>query len=319
MRPAKMIVWLLLVISMFGNVVLVVKFRSRRPIIKINGDSISKKDIDDYLEQVYGPNVKALLIERILIQAEAQKQNVWPTSVEVTETYDQKKEYDWQFARRVSLNPWVESEEKSSIQFDIARQRLLAKEVPVDDAMLRVEYEQNKPVYDAPSKARCNLALLFKKAPLNDVKAMLEKTSPVVGPDEIARSFAGQIVFLGEKGVFTILQPYGVKPATSQFQEVFNMKPGDVREFPAEELRNMGAQTIMLRMKEIIPGKSADINDPKVREKLRIAAALRRSKPWQEYLVRLWSAATFESVEPSDRAYIEQVLSPDRAAAQTPK
>ena len=148
---------------------------------------------------------------------------------------------------------------------------------------------------------------------------MMEKNSPQVGPDEIGRSFAGQVVFLGDKGVFTILQPFGLKPTMPQFGEVFQMKPGEVKEFPAEELRQMGAQTILMRMIEIIPGKPADINDPKTREKLRLAAALRRGKPWQEYLVKLWGPAMFESVEPGDRAYIEQVFFPDRAAAQTPK
>jgi hypothetical protein len=319
MRPAKLIIGFLLLVSLAGNVILYVKFRSRRPVIKVNGDVIAKKDITDYLEQQAGPNVKALLVERLLIQRDAQKQNLWPTEAEVNDTYSQKKELDWQFARRVNTNPWVEIEEKNVIQYDMARQRLLAKESPVDDAQMTEEYNQNKAVYDTPSKAKVHLAVLFKKAPLNDVRSMMEKNSPQVAPSEMTRSFAGQVVFLGDRDVFTVVQPFGQKPVTSQFQDVFNMKPGEVREFPAEELRSLGAQTILVRMVEIVPGKAADLNDPKVREKLRIAASLRRSKPWQEYLVKLWGGATFESVEPADRNYIELVFFPDRAAAQTPK
>ena len=317
MRPAKLIFGFLLFVSLVINVVLYVKFRSRRPIIKVNGENISKKDVDDYLEQ-QNPNVKAIMVERVLVKSEAVKQGIWPTEQEITDTYNEKKETDWQFARKVNTNPWMEAEEKSAIQYDLARHRLLTKDVQVDDAMLKDEYDIYKGDYDTPDKARLHLALLFRKAPVADVKAMLEKV-PQQAPADIARAFPGQVVFLGDKDVFTIKRVFGKSAPSPQLEALFSLKPGEVKEFPAEELKALGAQTILARMVEVVPGKAADFNDPKTHEKLRMAASLRRGKPWQEKMSMLWNNADFWSEDPSDKGNVEMMFFPDRAAAATPK
>ncbi|GDX40259.1 hypothetical protein LBMAG21_05510 [Armatimonadota bacterium] len=317
MRPAKLIFGFLLFVSLVVNVVLYVKFRSRRPILKVNGESITKKDVNDYLEQK-NPNIKAVMVERVLVKSEAVKQGVWPAEQEIIDIYNEKKELDWQFARRVNTNPWMVAEEKSTIQYDLARQRLLTKDVQVDDAMLEEEYNIYKAAYDTPDKARLHLTLLFRKAPIADVRSMLEKV-PQQAPADIARAFPGQVVFLGDKDVFTVTRALGGKAASPQLQDLFNLKPGEVREFPAEELRSLGAQTILARMVEVVPGKPADKNEPKTHEKLRMGASLRRAKPWQEKLTLLWGNSEFWSEDPNDKGNVEMMFFPDRATAATPK
>lgn len=317
MRPGKLIFGFLLFVSLAVNVVLYVRFRSRRPILRINGENISKKDVDDYLEQK-NPNIKAIMTERVLVKTEAVKQSVWPTEQEILDIYNEKKELDWEFARRVNTNPWMEAEEKSTIQYDLARQRLITKDVQVDDAMLQDEYNIYRGTYDSPDKAQLHLALLFRKAPVADVKTMLEKT-PQLAPEEIARAFPGQVVFLGDKNVFTVVRAFGQKAPSSQLQELFDLKPGEVKEFAAEELKALGAQTILARMIRVAPGKAADVNEPKTKEKLRMAAALRRGVPWQQKLTALWNNADFWSEDPSDKTAVEMMFFPDRATAATPK
>jgi len=148
---------------------------------------------------------------------------------------------------------------------------------------------------------------------------MMEKSAPQLSTAEITRAFPGQVVFLGDKEVFTVNRAFGTKSAGAQLEALFTMKPGEVKEMPAEELRSLGAQTILARMIEVIPGKVADLNEPKTKEKLHLATALRRSIPWQQQLSQLWNAANFWSEDPADKQVIEGMFFPDRAAAATPK
>jgi len=316
MRPKTLFLAAVIIASLCFNVVAYVKFRHRRPILRVNGESVSKQDIDDFLEQK-NPGVKAIMVERRLIEQEAIKLNVWPSDKEVQDRFDERKELEWQFARSVA-NPWMEAEAKNEIRTQLAQMQIQAKDVPVDDAMLREEYEVNKGAYDTPDKARVNLCLVMRKTPVNDVKAMLEKT-PQMAPAEIARTYPQQVIFMGDRDVFTFIRTFGQKAPSPEIEALFAMKPGEVKEFRAQELQQFGAQTMLVRMAEVIPGKVADQNDPKTKEKLRLGAAARRAKPWQEILARLWNSCDFWSEIPEDRNAIEAVFFPDRAAASAPK
>src|SRR5262245_40506221 len=116
MRFAKVIIVVILLFSLGLNFILYTKYRNRRAIISINGQGITKKDLDDYLENKAGPQVKRLMVERALVQQEAEKQKVWPTDQEVDEAFNEKKETDPTFAQQMSGNPWAVAETKNDIR-----------------------------------------------------------------------------------------------------------------------------------------------------------------------------------------------------------
>ena len=65
-------------------------------------------------------------------------------------------------------------------------------------------------------------------------------------------------------------------------------------------------------MIKVEPGKKADLNDPKTKERLTQAVAMKRAKNPQEYMQTLWSNAEFRSEDPRDKESIQKMLSGGR-------
>jgi hypothetical protein len=316
MRFVRVLVVVALILSLFGNFVLYTKYRSSRAIFSVNGDGVSRRDIDNHLEQQAGPNVKAQFVERILVNQEAKKLGVAPTQAEIDDEYNRRREENWQFARQVDFNPWIGGEAKKQIQQEYAKIRILAKDVPVTEEEMQEEYRQNPARYDTPAKAKTNLAVVLNSGVIGDIKQLLEKKDPPVSPSVIMTQYRTGVTFLGHENKFTFLQPHG---NTKVNAEIFKMKKDDVKQFPPGEFARQGAKAIIVRMLEVTPGKKADLNDAKTKEKLRISVAARRWKPWQEKLSELWANATFTSENQEDKKNIEMVMFPDRARAEEKK
>ncbi|MCS6775144.1 MAG: hypothetical protein RMJ43_05535 [Chloroherpetonaceae bacterium] len=313
MRFLRVLVVVALIASLGLNFILYKKYRSGRAIITLNGEGITRRDIDGWLEQQAGPRAKALFVQRVLVNQEAKKQGVLPTQQEVEEEFARRREENWQFARQVDMNPWMAGEMKKQIQEELAKIRLMAKDVPVTEEEMREEYRQNPMRYDTPNKARVNLAVVLDASIIGEVRQLLQKKDPPVSPTVIMSQYVNKVVFLGHENRFTFMQPFGNNKVNA---EIFKMQKDEVRQFPPGEFARQGARAILVRMLEKIPGKKADLNDPKVKEQLRIAVASRRWSPWQEKLVQLWDNAVFYSEDPNDKRNIEMVLFPDRARAE---
>jgi hypothetical protein len=316
MRFVRVIVVLALIGSLGLNVIAVTKWRSRRPILTVNGQSLTKKDIDDYLEQQAGPNVKAVLVQRILIEQEAKRLGVWPSDADVEEAYVALREANWQVARQIMNNPWQANETKANIRYNLAQQRILTKDVPVTEEEIKEEYNTNAARYDTPNKARVNLALVLNEGQFSDIKQLMQKKNPPVSPSVIMQNYRGGVVFLGYDNIYTFGQALN-NPKDNAI--IFGMKPGDVKDFPPQEFGRMGAKRIIVRMDKIEPGKKANMNDPKIKDRIRMAVAARRAKPWSEYLSGLWANVKFESENPDDKKNVEMLLFPERARAEASK
>lgn len=316
MRFVRVLVVLALILSVLGNVLLYTKFNSKRAIFSVNGEGVSRRDLDNHLEQQGGIPAKAQFVERMLVSQEAKAQGVLPTTQEVEDEYNKRREENWQFARQVEFNPWIAGEAKKQIQQDLAKIRLLAKDVPVTEEDMQEEYRQNAARYDTPQKAKVNLAVIMNAGLVGDIKQMLSKKDPPFSPADILSQYRTGVTFLGHNNVFTFLQPFGKSQVNA---DVFKLKKGDVRQFPPGEFARQGAKAILVRMQEVIPGKKADLNDAKTKEKLRFSVASRRWAPWQEKLSKLWAAAKFNSENPDDKRSIEAALFPEQARAEQSK
>lgn len=316
MRFVRVLVVVALILSLFGNFILYTKYRSSRAIFSVNGEGVSRRDIDSQLEQQAGPNVKALFVERLLVNQAAKKEGVAPTDAEVEDEFNRRREENWQFARQVEGYPWLAGEAKKQIRQEYAKIRLLAKKVPVTEEEIQEAYRQEPSKYDTPNKAKANLAVVLNASLIGDIKQLLEKKEPAVSPTVIMQQYRTGVAFLGYNNEFTFLQPLGNAKVNA---EIFKMKKGQVKQFPAGEFARQGAKAILVRMVEVIPGKKADLNDPKTKEKLKMQVASRRWQPWQEYLSDLWANAAFTSEDPNDKKNIEMVLFPAAARAEASK
>ncbi len=319
MRFAKVLLILLVVFSIGLNVILYAKVKNRHPLFTINGDGLTKKDMDDYLEQQAGPKVKAVMAQRILVDQEAKKQGVTPSEKDIDEEFEKQKELNWQFAQSINSNPWLAGEARKQIGMELAVRKIRTKGVAVSDDEIKEEYNSNAALYDTPNKARTELAIILDASHVDDVRQLLEKP---VSPAVIMQQFPARLTAEGQSGVYfigndnkvTFTQPFGNASANAG---IFGLKPNAVKVLPPQEFARQGAKALVVRMLEIVPGKKADLNDPKIKEKITTAIALRRSKPWQEYLSTLWANTKFESEDPADKRLVENLLFPERARAGT--
>lgn len=311
MRLVQVLLAVALFISLLANAVLYIKFNSRRSVLTVNGQGVSKRDIDDYLLQQAGPNVKATMVQRMLVSQEAIKQGVAPSQADIDEEYNIQKEINPQFAEQVNNNPWIAGEAKNRIAEQIGMVRLRAKDVPVTDEEIKEEYNAGPARYDTPNKARANFAIVIDGTKIQDIKRLMSSTPPV-SPSVIMQQYKTAVKFWGDDNKYTFIQPFG----TTQLKEVFAMKPNEVKIAPApQQLQARGAKAIIIRMLEIIPGKKADLNDPKTKEKLRLQIALRRAAPWQEYFAALWAKSKITAENQQDLKFMEYSFFPERAQA----
>jgi hypothetical protein len=308
MRIVQVLLAVALFISLLANVIMYAKWGNRRSIISVNEVGITKRDVDDYLLQQAGPNVKAKMVQRLIVRLEAEKQGVAPSQADIDEEYNLQKEINWQFAQQVNNNPWIAGEQKNNIAEQLAMVRLRAKGVPVTDEEIKEEYAANPARYDTPNKAKVNLGVVTDASKVNDIKQLLSSTPPV-SPTVIMTQYRSAVQFLGDDNKFTVFQPFG----TNQGKDIFSMKPNEVKVSGPGQFQKAGAKALLVRMIEVIPGKKADLNDPKTKEKLRLQIAIRRAKPWQEIFSQLWADYKVKTENPQDLKYMEMTFFPDRA------
>jgi len=312
MRLLKPILGAALFVSILINVVLIYKVRGRRAIITVNGVPVTRTDMNNYLEQAYGPQYKASMVQRLLVDQEAHQQGVAPTDAEVQEEFDAKRELDWSYSQRLARAPWLLDEARAEIKLGNEEQHLLAKDIPVTDEEVRAEYQENPQIYDTPNKARCTVAAILNDARTEDVKKMLLSQAPPYSPATIAANYPHEVIFLGDNNHFTFAQPYN----TQYNAAVFAMAPKTVRVEPPGELAQLGAKKIIIRMDEIIPGRVADTTDPKVIKKIKLHVQLHRARPASELLAGLWQKANLVFDDQTDRTNTELLFFPDKSKSQ---
>lgn len=313
MRYITPILVIFLLVSLVANGVMYAKWRSHRAIFTVDGVGVSKLDLEGYLEQTFGPQFKMLMTRRILIHNEAKRKKVDPTDEEVTEQYNQQKELDYKFARQIEYNPWLADEQKRVIRETMEANLLRTKDIPVSEDEIKQEYAANPVNYDTPSKAHTETAIILDESVTNDVMKLMSTPGKDISPSIIMDTYRKGVVFIGNNYILTLVQHAGLNDNAP----IFNMKPNEVKELPAEQnLAAQGAKKMIVKLKDIIPGKKADLNDKKTHDLIRMAVAAKRALPVQQVLGDLWANCKFESEDANDKRNIEMQMFPEHIRGQ---
>jgi len=310
MRFFKPIFGVILFLSLILNVILYTKYRSRRALITINGQAVTKADMDGTLEQQYGALYKANIVRRLLIDQEAHQKGVAPTDQEVEEEFNKRKEADWQYAQRLTNAPWEIDEAKAAIREEMEQKQLLAYDIKVTDEEIKEEYAAHPVLYDEANRAHGELVAVLNDSRTEDIHRLMAQTQPHITAETIRQNFPNEVLFLGDNGKFTFFQALG----TQTNHDLFSMQSGEARVMPAGELQALlGARRLVVRLNEIIPGHRADLNDPLVLKKIRLNVALRRAPPAQELLSNLLAKAKVDYDDPGDKERVERFFFPEGA------
>ena len=208
-----------LIISLGANAFMYQRYRNRRVYMTINNHPITQQDIYDRLIQNGGEAVKAQLTKSRLLDDEAEKQKVVPTDADIQEKFDQQREASWQFARQMTINPWLEVEAKNEIRQNLELIRLLTAKIPVTDDQIKEEYALQPAAFDTPNKAYCYLALIHDGSDnMDNIKQLMEKG---IATASIEQNYPKDVTFLGDStltvdgktdaNLFIVQQPFGSK------------------------------------------------------------------------------------------------------------
>ena len=285
------------------------RYRNKKTIFTLNGESVTRSDMDDYLEKQFGPTYKAMMAQRLLIDQEARRKGLAPSETEINDEFGLKKELDWQFASRIATSPWLSDESRQEIKQQLEQQKLLAQDITVTEEEVREEYNAHPALYDAPAKAHTEVAAVLNEIHLEDIRKLMAQTDKPVGPRQIMQMYPREVVFIGDDDKFTFVQAYN----TEMNKDVFTMGPHDVKVMLPGDLGQQGARRLVVKMLDITPGKKADLNDPKTLNRIKMNVALRRTRPASEMLAGLWASSSFQSADQGDRAQIERMFFPDQA------
>jgi hypothetical protein len=308
MRLLRPLIVVVLILSLVFNVVFWMNYRNKKTIFTLNGESVTRSDMDAYLEKQFGPTYKAMMAQRLLLDQEARRQGVAPSETEINDEFTLKKELDWQFASRIATSPWLADESREEIRQQLEQQKLLAKDISVTEEEVRDEYNAHPALYDTPAKAHTEVAAVLNEIHLDDIRKLMEQTDKPVGPRTIMQMFPREVVFIGDDDKFTFVQAYN----TEMNKDVFTMAPHEVKVMLPGDLGQQGARRLVVKMLDITPGKKADLNDPKTLNRIKMNVALRRTRPASEMLANLWSTAKFESADQGDKAQIERMFFPEQ-------
>jgi hypothetical protein len=310
-----------LFISVGANVFMYQRYRNRRVYMTINNHPITQQDIYDRLIQQSGEPVKVQLTQSHLLDDEAEKEKLVPTDAEIQEQFDQQREANWQFARKMTQNPWFEIEAKNEIRQNLELRRLLTAKVPVTEDQIKEEYAVQPAAFDTPDKAYCYLALIHNNSDnLDNIQELMKKG---ISTDSIQQNYPNDVTFLGDNtasidgktttNLFIFRQPFGSLQnpqmiQNSQMQQIFKMKPSEITVLPAGEFASQGIKNWIVRMVKGEPGHKADLSDPKTHEQIRMVVAGKRATNPKQYMFKLWQAADFRSEDPNDKKYIDSML-----------
>jgi hypothetical protein len=314
MRLLKPLIVLVLILSLFFNVVFWMNYRNQKTIFKLNGESVTRADMDAYLEKQFGPTYKAMMAQRLLIDQEARRKGIAPSDTEINDEFTLKKELDWQFASRIATSPWLSDESRQEIKQQLEQQKLLAQDISVTEEEVREEYNAHPSLYDTPAKAHTQVAAILNEIHLEDIRKLMERNDPPIGARTIMQMYPREVIFIGDDDKFTFVQAYN----TEMNKDVFTMSPHEVKVMLPGDLGQQGARRLVVKMLDVMPGKRADLNDNKTLNRIKMNVALRRTRPASEMLASLWSVAKFESADQGDKAQIERMFFPEQAHQNKP-
>ncbi len=313
----RVLIIVALLISLAANMFMYQRWRNRRTVMNVNAHNVTQQDVYDYLTNKYGENVKLEMVERYMIEDEAQKKKLAPSNEEVQAQVNDTLEKNWQMQRTMAVNPWKAQDLQDTVRQNIEIARLLTADVPVTPDQIKEEYNAHPQEFDTPAKAYIQMALLKSASNADNIKKLMTSG---VSVDTIGMNYREDVVFLGSNttkdlggkdvsNVFLSFQPFG----TQINQQIFSLKPNDVVVLPPpQEFVKQGISNLVVRMIKIEPGKKADLNDPKTKERLTQQVAAKRAQNTQEYLLKLWGDTDFRSEDPRDKDTLQKMLSNGR-------
>ena len=215
------------VLSLTGNVLLYQRYSSNRPLVRVGGETISKKDYLDAVDyQTQGAILKKMVFTKLVTQA-ATRDRVQPTEADVAARVAELQRRDPQALAGTAGDPAKMADLRAGIQTDLALDNLRAEGIAVTDDEVATFYAQHKTEFALPAQVQTTLIVTENTVDADTAAGLLRQKMPL---DVIARQPRLHVAGLnGFHPDFSALPP-GVSRSLSR--QVYAMGAGGVKIIP---------------------------------------------------------------------------------------
>jgi parvulin-like peptidyl-prolyl isomerase len=266
-------------IAIAGAGLAAVRLRADRPIVVINGETISRGVFLAKLENEYGAPVLRKLMRERLVYQEAKKRNMLPSDAEVKAEIDKMREVEPDLERQLRLGGKTMNDLMVDVRGRMALANLITAKVKVPEADVKKFWNANQKQFNRPESRKIEM-ILAKDAPT------AEKARRMMA-DGIPSEFAAQNPGMGLPGGRSqIVLSRGQLPP--QFEkQIFNLKKGVV-----SPVLRMGKAHVVVKVLEELPAKKKSYED--VAKELAMGFKLRKGLSEAEFLQELQKTAKID-------------------------
>lgn len=143
----------------------------------VNGENVSREELRDYLEATNGENGLRQLIDYTLIMQKAKADGITVSDAEVASAIDLRAKHNPDIAQVVQAGGVrLEALQRNTRQ-ELTLQKLLTKDVKVNDAEAKKWFETRRKYYDEPERVKIGFLLSSTKARAETMAAQLKSKS----------------------------------------------------------------------------------------------------------------------------------------------
>lgn len=145
-------------------------------VAKVNGDSITEKELYNYLVEHAGQQALDSLIGEKIVEKEAEKLNIKVTDDEVNKLVEETQSSfgsEEEFLQVLEMNALNLDSFKRSLVLDLKVKALLEAESPINDEQIAQYFEQNKESFATQEQVRANHILVETEEQAKEVKEKL--------------------------------------------------------------------------------------------------------------------------------------------------
>lgn len=161
-------------ISIMGNFLLFHRYSSQRPLIDVNDQVITRKDLDDRLDYLYSDNVLRQMIFHDLIMQEAAKEGVLPTDQDVQDAKAQIERSQPSVIEAAQLTDPSLTLFDDNLRAKLALRNLEIKNVAVTEPEIEQYYDSHKQQFALPAQTTSTVVYAKTAVAANSAEQMLQ-------------------------------------------------------------------------------------------------------------------------------------------------
>lgn len=262
-----------------GASVGVVKLRSERPIVVINGEQISRSRFLAELESTQGVGVLRRMIQEKLVMQAAEKKGLLPTPAQVQAEIARLRQAEPDLDRQLRLSGKTQEDLETDVRRRFAVANLMAAGVKLPDADVKKLWAAHEKQFDRPEGRKIAM-ILAKTADIGD-KARRSMAAGAAA-DFVAQN-PGMALPGGQSQI--VLYRRQLPPALEK--QVLAMKTGEV-----SPVLPMGKYFTVIKVLDQIPAQQKSFDE--VKDRLALALKLQKGKTEPELIQSLQKEAKIE-------------------------